>query len=153
MIPPKRHHHKHHKLPIINNPQARRSSGNTSQQDIQIHNLNLTQQHINAALFNVNSNAYSVQQIIPVSRNSSKSPQLLDFSSTNNVSENDSIRNTHELHMAERLVETAAQQQKNAFQFDTITPKKPPIISPLHENFVSEIDTAISPETPDAGEF
>lgn len=29
-----------------------------------------------------------------------------------------------DLHMAEKLVECAAQQKKSAFQFDTITPKK-----------------------------
>lgn len=30
---------------------------------------------------------------------------------------------TEELHMAEKLVENAALQQKTAFQFDTLTPK------------------------------
>lgn len=38
--------------------------------------------------------------------------------------------NPEEMHMAEKLVENAAQQQKSAFQFDSITPKrkKPSIV-------------------------
>lgn len=101
----------------VSNVQNRRSNGsNILPQDLQVHyhagdrnslnlnpshNLNLTQQQINAALFNSNSPTYSVQPIPSCSKNYSS-----------------------ELHMAEILVESAAHQQRSAFQFDTITPKK-----------------------------
>lgn len=68
------------------------------------HNLNLTQQQINAALFNSNSPLYSVQSMAGCS---------------------DKHYQNQDLHMAEILVESAANgQQRSAFQFDTITPKK-----------------------------
>lgn len=71
------------------------------------HNLNLTQQQINAALFNSNSPLYSVQPMAASGCTSDKHYQNQD------------------LHMAEILVESAANgQQRSAFQFDTITPKK-----------------------------
>lgn len=98
------------------NVQSRRSNGssNIEPQDIQLHNedqrsslhsnsshnLNFTQQQINAALFNSNSPSYSVQPMF-----------------------NGKHYQNHELHMAEILVETNG-QQRSAFQFDTITPKK-----------------------------
>lgn len=99
--------------------QNRRSNGsNILPQDIQVHfaaagdrtsihsnpghSLNFTQQQINAALFNSNSPSYSVQPI----------------SSTSKHYQN------QELHMAEIIVESAVGQQRSAFQFDTITPKK-----------------------------
>lgn len=100
------------------NAQNRHSNGshNAIPHDIQVHNsnhrsslhsipghsLNFTQQQINAALFNSNSPSYSVQPI--------------------------EIGNKHyqnqELHMAEILVDSTNGQQRSAFQFDTITPKK-----------------------------
>lgn len=95
--------------------QNRRSNGsNILPQDIQVHyagdrssvhsnpghSLNFTQQQINAALFNSNSPSYSVQPIAGTSK----------------------YYQNQELHMAEILVESAA--QRSAFQFDTITPKK-----------------------------
>lgn len=68
------------------------------------HNLNLTQQQINAALFNSNSPLYSVQSVAGCS---------------------DKHYQNQDLHMAEILVESAANgQQRSVFQFDTITPKK-----------------------------
>jgi transmembrane protein 132 len=66
------------------------------------HSLNFTQQQINAALFNSNSPSYSVQPIPGTSKH----------------------YQNQELHMAEILVESAVGQQRSAFQFDTITPKK-----------------------------
>lgn len=100
------------------NVQNRRSNGsnNILPQDIQIHqsdqrssvhsnsahNLNFTQQQINAALFNSNSPSYSAQPIASGSK----------------------YYQNHELHMAEILVESSNGQQRSAFQFDTITPKK-----------------------------
>lgn len=100
------------------NVQNRRSNGsNISPQDIQVHyaagdrtsihsnpghSLNFTQQQINAALFNSNSPSYSVQPIPCTSKH----------------------YQNQELHMAEILVESAVGQQRSAFQFDTITPKK-----------------------------
>jgi transmembrane protein 132 len=119
--------HRNGNIPI------RRSCGN----DIQIHNpppqeahnstqrnLNFTQQQIHAALFNVSASSvpqYTVQPINNelLNRRSIKSPSSPSSSltGTNN--------NEYELHMAERLVENAVQQQKTAFKFDTITPKKP----------------------------
>lgn len=94
--------------------QNRKSNG--SNQDIQVHfaadrssihsnpghSLNLTQQQINAALFNSNSPTYSVQSIVGDAKH----------------------YQNQELHMAEILVESANGQQRSAFQFDTITPKK-----------------------------
>lgn len=97
--------------------QTRRSNGsNILPQDVEIHyvgdrtsihsnpghSLNLTQQQINAALFNSNSPSYSVQPIAGTSKH----------------------YQNQELHMAEILVESAVGQQRSAFQFDTITPKK-----------------------------
>jgi hypothetical protein len=100
------------------NVQNRRSNGsNILPQDIQVHyaagdrssvhsnpghNLNFTQQQINAALFNSNSPSYSVQPIASGSKH----------------------YQNQELHMAEILVESSNGQQRSAFQFDTITPKK-----------------------------
>jgi transmembrane protein 132 len=66
------------------------------------HSLNFTQQQINAALFNSNSPSYSVQPISSLSKH----------------------YQNQELHMAEILVESTVGQQRSAFQFDTITPKK-----------------------------
>lgn len=100
------------------NVQNRRSNGsNILPQDIQVHyaagdrtsihsnpghSLNFTQAQINAALFNSNSPSYSVQPIPSTSKH----------------------YQNQELHMAEILVESAVGQQRSAFQFDTITPKK-----------------------------
>lgn len=76
------------------------------------HSLNFTQQQINAALFNSNSPSYSVQPI--------------------------EIGNKHyqnqELHMAEILVDSTNGQQRSAFQFDTITPKKKSLSSKMTTN-------------------
>lgn len=93
------------------NAQNRRSNGS---HDIQIHhaagdrsslhNLNLTQQQINAALFNSNSPSYSIAPVVGGSA--------------------DKHYQNQDLHMAEILVESAVGQQRSAFQFDTITPKK-----------------------------
>lgn len=96
----------------------RRSNGsNIIPQDIQVHysvgdrssihsnpghSLNFTQQQINAALFNSNSPSYCVQPVASTSKH----------------------YQNQELHMAEILVESAVGQQRSAFQFDTITPKK-----------------------------
>jgi len=109
------------------------------------HNLNLTQQHINAALFNVNSppHGYSPHpQLIPVPMmRSPKTPvpstTVVAAAAAALMNENHKNHNHHhqqqqqlnqrnptELHMAEKLVESAAQQQKSAFQFDTDTPKR-----------------------------
>ena len=107
---PRRHKHARNG----SNVQNRRSNGSAMPQDIRHsdhrsslhsnngHSLNFTQQQINAALFNTNSPSYSVQPI--------------------------EIGNKHyqnqELHMAEILVDSTNGQQRSAFQFDTITPKK-----------------------------
>lgn len=105
--------HKQH-LRSVSNLQDRRSNGsNILPQDIQVHaagdrlsnpvhSLNFTQQQINAALFNSNSPSYSVQPVASTSKQ----------------------YQNQELHMAEILVESAVGQQRSAFQFDTITPKK-----------------------------
>lgn len=115
-------------LRSASNIQNRRSNGSSIlPQDIQVHynpqasdrhslnsnHLNLTQQHINAALFNSNSPSYSAQ---PLVQRNPKMPSPVTASSKN--------FNGQELHMAEILVESAAHQQRSAFQFDTITPKK-----------------------------
>lgn len=81
----------------------------SAQQPNSQHNLSLTQQHINEALFNSNSPSYSVQPLVK------KLPSPVASTSKDYH---------HELHMAEILVESAAYQQRSAFQFDTITPKK-----------------------------
>lgn len=115
LIPEIPRRHRNH-IRSASNVQNRRSNGsNILPQDIQVHyeagdrssvhsnpghSLNFTQQQINAALFNSNSPSYSVQPIL------SKHYQ------------------NQELHMAEILVESAVGQQRSAFQFDTITPKK-----------------------------
>ena len=107
-----RRHRQH--MRSASNVQNRRSNGsNILPQDIQVHHgdrssvhsnpgLNLTQQQINAALFNSNSPSYSVQPIPSTSKH----------------------YQNQELHMAEILVESTVGQQRSAFQFDTITPKK-----------------------------
>lgn len=108
---------RHRQRSASNVQQNRRSNGsNILPQDIQVHyagdrssvhsnpghSLNFTQQQINAALFNSNSPSYSVQSIPSTSKH----------------------YQNQELHMAEILVESAVGQQRSAFQFDTITPKK-----------------------------
>lgn len=138
----KRHHHhsKHHRnssngqnyrrsteAPIISPPppppppipqqltiaQTHSPVTQATQVSTNLHNLNITQQHINAALFNVNtpsasnSSCYGTRLVNPVQPIRSPKTQIIN-----------------ELHMAEKLVESAAQQQKNAFQFDTDTPKR-----------------------------
>lgn len=105
-----------------------------------LHNLNLTQQYINAALFNVNNNpktGYFPRLVNPVPplRSPPKPPspvlmtpkqqvqlqhQLQQHAINMGTNSSDEI----ELHMAEKLLENAAQQQKNAFQFDTDTPNR-----------------------------
>lgn len=109
----------------VSNAQNRSSNGSNSalSHDVQMHHseqrsslnlnpehsLNFTQQQINAALFNSNSPSYSVQPI--------------------------EIGNKHyqnqELHMAEILVDSTNGQQRSAFQFDTITPKKKSLSSKM----------------------
>lgn len=81
--------------------------------------MNLTQQQLNLAFFNQNSpeQTFSPHEISPV--------QSERESETIAMNSNDPDAN--ELHMAERLVESAAQQQKNAFQFDSLTPKREPL--------------------------
>lgn len=128
MIPeiPRRIGTKH--LRSNSNIMNRRSNGsNILPQDIQVHynpqatdrhslnsnHLNLTQQHINAALFNSNSPSYSAQPI------AQRNPKILSPATASSKN-----FNGQELHMAEILVESAAHQQRSAFQFDTITPKK-----------------------------
>lgn len=74
------------------------------------HNLNRTQQQLNAALFNTDSES------------------LLDGSAAGkyaagNRNSRASAEEDVELHMAEQLVANADKHQKSAFQFDTIEPK------------------------------
>lgn len=75
------------------------------------HNLNRTQQQLNAALFNTDSES------------------LLDGSAEGNKyaagnrNSRASAEEDVELHMAEQLVANADKHQKSAFQFDTIEPK------------------------------
>lgn len=119
--------------------QNRKSNGsNISSQDIQVHyaadrtsshsnpghSLNLTQQQINAALFNSNSPNYSVQSI-----GDAKHYQ------------------NQELHMAEILVESANGQQRSAFQFDTITPKKS--LKPNSSNTMLDSGIELTSASPD----
>lgn len=119
------------------NAQNWRSNGscNPQVQDIEIHhsdvrsslrsdighNLNFTQEQIKAALFNSNSPSYSVQPTM----NPNKHYQ------------------NHELHMAEILVESTNGQQRSAFQFDTITPKKKsPMTKPAPNCVTSDYNDA-----------
>lgn len=155
--PQKRHHHhsKHHRT-SSNIQQNRRSGGEqpqaalaatsivtamvspqnnnsnhqsqANQVSTNLHNLNLTQQYINAALFNVNApssgyfprlvNSQQQQQPQPPLRSPKpilSPPHQQNF---NSLCSSEEI----ELHMAEKLVENAV--QRNAFQFDTDTPKR-----------------------------
>lgn len=127
------------------NVQNRRSNGsNILPQDIQVHyaagdrssihsnpghSLNFTQQQINAALFNSNSPSYSVQPVPSTSKH----------------------YQNQELHMAEILVEKAAGQQRSAFQFDTITPKKNLTQSTPNNNETDYIDAPLSSVMLDSG--
>lgn len=100
------------------------------------HNLNLTQQQINAALFNkcmdqVSSiNGYASAYQLGNGKkavNCNKRQQHQHVIHYNNMdTDTSSISSScNELHMAEKLVESAAQQQKSVFQFDTIPQRKP----------------------------
>ncbi|XP_037919776.1 transmembrane protein 132E isoform X2 [Hermetia illucens] len=118
-----RRHHKHHRN--SNHINHRRSQVHGSVDLIRSYDrptdqhLNLTQQQLNLAFFNQNSpeQTFSPHEISPV--------QSERESETIAMNSNDPDAN--ELHMAERLVESAAQQQKNAFQFDSLTPKREPL--------------------------
>lgn len=83
------------------------------------------QQQATSALFSSNPPQYLIQAH-ELQRNgrSPKSPRRLNLMSFEGV-ELVHHNVNRELHQAEKLVETAAQQNKTAFQFDTMTPKKP----------------------------
>lgn len=80
------------------------------------HNLTRTQQQLNAALFNTDSEAL----LMSGCANGGKYALGSNRNSTGIVEED---ANDRELHMAEQLVANADRQQKSAFQFDTIEPK------------------------------
>lgn len=83
--------------------QQQQQSGNIGE----CHNLNRTQQQLNAALFNTDSESLLMAEgkYAVGNRNSRTSAEEV------------------ELHMAEQLVANADRHQKSAFQFDTIEPK------------------------------
>lgn len=88
---------------------------NTTTQELSLYNLNqhnLNQQNINKT----NNGAADLINLAAVTKNIG-----YNLSATSEKSDNG---NADELHMAEKLVEETAQQNKNAFQFDTIAPKK-----------------------------
>lgn len=81
-----------------------------------------------AALFSSNPLQYIInaQQQLQVSAESSlartrRPLNLMSFEGIELVHHN---ANNRELHQAEKIVESAEQQQKTAFRFDTITPKR-----------------------------
>lgn len=124
-----------HQYPLAHQPVAgvgaQLNTANVNQ-----HNLNLTQQQINAALFNkCMDQASSVKGYTSAyqlgngkkSANCNKRHQNLHIIHHDNMdTDTSSISSScNELHMAEKLVESAAQQQKSVFQFDTIPQRKP----------------------------
>lgn len=91
------------------------------------HNLTRTQQQLNAALFNTDSesllligNGLSSSSGAPATSNDNKYAMNSNRNSTGIVDED---ANDRELHMAEQLVANADRHQRSAFQFDTIEPK------------------------------
>ncbi|XP_055390024.1 transmembrane protein 132E [Condylostylus longicornis] len=134
-IPPvaqKRHHHKHHRnsnhihnrksqvnggidmIRSYDRPQEQQIPSTSQpqlhthhQQQPQQHGLSFTQEQLNKAFYNQNSpeQTFSPKEISP--SNDEESPTQ-----------------KKDMHMAERLVENAAQQQKSIFQFDSLTPKR-----------------------------
>lgn len=85
------------------------------------HNLNLTQQHIAGALFNKNTEEPTYGIVQHPKKDYHKRLGVVAASTSATTT---TTSNNDDLHMAEKLVECAALQQKSAFQFDTITPKK-----------------------------
>lgn len=84
-----------------------------NQANVAQHNLNLTQNNINPVLYHMNDHQISHQAY-----------RKIDMHNQHLLSSIDKNENTEELHMAEKLVENAVKQKKNAFQFDTITPQR-----------------------------
>lgn len=89
------------------------------------HNLTRTQQQLNAALFNTDSesmlgNGLSSSSGAPATSNDNKYAMNSNRNFTGIVDED---ANDRELHMAEQLVANADRHQRSAFQFDTIEPK------------------------------
>lgn len=122
-----------------------------------LHNLNLTQQYINAALFNVNNTPNQgyyprlVNSVPPIiNNNEQQTPVLISRQQQlqqqqhqlqqNAINVGTTSSEEIELHMAEKLLENAAQQQKNAFQFDTDTPNR-------GTNYMSPIKQQLPPTT------
>lgn len=117
----KRHHHKHHRN--LNHANNRRSQVHGNIDLIRCydrppdHHINFTHEQLNQAL----KNHVAQQQLEDSSPEESFStPKKIGGQLTSENNE----KNKTELHMAERLLENAAQQQKNAFQFDSLTPKR-----------------------------
>lgn len=112
-------------------PSTSTANPSVSPQLRNLHSLNATQHQLNAALFSSNPPQYIIQAHgIHNNGRSPKSPRRLNLRSFDQQFEGIELQTTNpnpnrELHMAEKLVEIAAQQNKNAFQFDTMTPKKP----------------------------
>lgn len=85
---------------------------------------------------------------------SPKSPRRLNLMSFEGVELVHHNAN-RELHQAEKLVETAAQQNKTAFQFDTMTPKKPQTLNleMAQEQSIDEDDNVKISNNEESGKF
>lgn len=95
------------------------------------HNLTRTQQQLNAALFNTDSDSLMLingadcgggaggAAVAPGNENN----KYTINSNRNSVAIVDEDANDRELHMAEQLVANADKHKRSAFQFDTIEPK------------------------------
>lgn len=79
-----------------------------SESNLTKHTINLTQQHFADPTKRTKTDLSYAQAAVLAA-----AAAKLNYSSS-----------SEDLHMAEKLVECAAQQKKSAFQFDTITPKK-----------------------------
>lgn len=106
IFPPKRyHHHKHHRN--SGHYQNKKTNGNVKD------DLSSKSEEHDHIMHNWNGNEPQAQSL-DLCQNAS-----FDLQASNAKVE--AMR--EELHMAEKLVENAALQQKTAFQFDTLTPK------------------------------
>lgn len=129
------HHHQQQQQQLSPGQQQQQSSGNAGEG----HNLTRTQQQLNAALFNTDSEslllmgssssnscgasaAAAAAGVSPSSALPTENKYAMNRN-RNSTGIVDEDANDRELHMAEQLVQNADRHKRSAFQFDTIEPK------------------------------
>lgn len=113
------------------------------------HNLTRTQQQLNAALFNTDSESLILMNGAGCGANGQQDNEQNKYamnSNRNSTAIVDEDANDRELHMAEQLVANADKHKRSAFQFDTIEPKArrngggvvPPALNLMQDSGIGE---------------